>query len=56
MPPPFTVVVPMYKKLHDYRFFQQVKADGMTVFWNDEIDLDPDYLYEHGVTLPTGLD
>ncbi len=40
---------PMYKKLNDYSFFKQVKADGMTVYWNDDIDIDPDYLYENGV-------
>lgn len=42
---------PMYKELNDYNFFKQVKADGMTVYWNDDIDIDPDYLYEKGVKL-----
>lgn len=42
---------PMYKKLNDYSFFKQVKADGMTVYWSDDIDIDPDYLYDHGVKL-----
>jgi hypothetical protein len=41
----------MYKKLNDYNFLKQVKADGMTVYWNDDIDIDPDYLYENGVKL-----
>ena len=36
----------MYKKLNDYSFLKQVKADGMTVYWNDDIDIDPDYLHE----------
>ncbi len=47
---------PMYKELNDYNFFKQVKADGMTVYWNDDIDIDPDYLYENGVKLLEELD
>jgi hypothetical protein len=47
---------PMYKELNDYHFFKQVKADGMTVYWNDDIDIDPDYLYENGVKLLEELD
>jgi len=39
----------MHKKLNDYSSFKQVKADGMTVYWNDDIDIDPDYLYENDV-------
>jgi len=39
----------MYKKLNDYSFFKQVKADGMTVYWNNDIDIDLDYLCESGV-------
>jgi hypothetical protein len=23
----------------------------MTIYWNDDIDIDPDYLYENGVKL-----
>lgn len=38
-----------YSKLQDYNFFKQVKADGMTVYWDDEIDIDPDYLYENSI-------
>lgn len=47
---------PMYKELNDYNFFKRVKADGMTVYWNDDIDIDPDYLYENGVKLFEELD
>jgi len=47
---------PMYKKLNDYAFFKQVKADGMTVYWNNDIDIDPDYLYENGVKVFEKLD
>jgi len=40
---------PMYKKLNDYHSFKRVKADEMTVYWKDDRDIDPDYLYENGV-------
>jgi len=41
--------LPMYSKLKNKGFFSLAKADGMCVFWNDEIDLCPDMLYEQGV-------
>jgi len=37
---------PMYKKLKNKLFFDTAKADGMCVFWDDEIDICPDILYE----------
>ena len=40
---------PMYKELNDFNFLKRGKEDGMTVYWNDDIDIDPDYLYENGV-------
>jgi len=37
---------PMYEKLRDKAFFSTAKADGMCVFWDDEVDICPDMLYE----------
>ena len=36
----------MYHKLRNKGFFSLAKADGMCVYWNDEIDLCPDMVYE----------
>ncbi|MCL2253486.1 MAG: hypothetical protein FWC09_03505 [Lachnospiraceae bacterium] len=41
----------MYKKLNNKGFFSLVKADGMCVYWNDEIDLCPDMIYEDSLPL-----
>jgi len=38
--------LPMYQELNNWSFFKTVKADGMCVFWNDDIDICPDILYE----------
>ena len=46
---------PMFSLLNDDSFFKQVKADGMTVFWNDDIDIDPDYLYEKGISVKKAI-
>ena len=40
---------PMYRPLKNKAFFSTAKADGMCVFWNDEIDLCPDMVYEDSV-------
>ena len=37
---------PMYQKLKNKTFFNTAKADGMCVYWNDEVDICPDILYE----------
>lgn len=37
--------LPMYKPLTDPALFARVQADGMCVFWNEEIDLCPDRAY-----------
>ena len=37
--------LPMYKPLEDRTLFAKAKADGMCVFWNDDIDLCPDRAY-----------
>jgi len=41
---------PLYKKLNDKYLFSLAKADGMCVFWNDEIDLCPDMVYEDSIS------
>ena len=40
---------PMYKKLYNKGYFAIAKADGMCVFWDDEVDICPDILYERSV-------
>ena len=40
---------PIYRQLKDKGFFSLAKADGMCVFWNDDIDICPDVLYEKSV-------
>jgi hypothetical protein len=39
---------PIYKPLENKRLFNDVKADGMTISWNDDIDMCPDELYING--------
>jgi hypothetical protein len=41
--------LPMYQKLKNKGFFSLAKADGMCVYWNDEIDLCPDMVYEDSI-------
>lgn len=36
---------PIYKSLKDESICSKVKVDNGIVFWNNEIDLDPDRLY-----------
>ena len=46
----------VYSSLHDMSFFRQAQALYGTVRWSDEIDIAPEYLYEHGkdITSQTG--
>jgi len=37
---------PLYKDLNNSSFFKTVKADGSCVYWNDDVDLCPDMVYE----------
>lgn len=37
--------LPLYQPLRNIAFFQTAKADGMCVYWNDDIDLCPDMVY-----------
>ena len=40
---------PIYQRLKNKGFFSLAKADGMCVFWNEDIDLCPDMVYEKSV-------
>ena len=42
---------PVYENLSDESFCRNVKVVAGTVTWNDEIDFDPDRLYEESQTL-----
>lgn len=37
--------LPLYKPLEDPALFARAHADGMCVYWNDDIDLCPDRAY-----------
>lgn len=39
----------VFKPLEDMNFFLKAYADGMTVVWNDEVDIAPEILYEGSV-------
>jgi hypothetical protein len=41
--------LPSYAKLKNDEFFKQAKVEKKTVYWDDEIYIDPDYLYENGI-------
>ena len=43
----------IYQKLKNKGLFSLAKADGMCVYWNDEIDLCPDMVYED--SMPYGI-
>lgn len=36
---------PLYQLLKNKSFFKLAKADGMCIYWDDEIDLCPDMVY-----------
>ena len=40
----------VYSPLLNMSFFQQARALYGTVRWNEDIDIAPEYLYEHGKT------
>ena len=41
---------PVFKALEDESLFQNIELDGWTVTWNEgNIDIAPEYLYEHSV-------
>ena len=37
-----------FQPLHDKNFFAQAHIFADTVAWNEDIDIAPEYLYEHG--------
>lgn len=39
---------PIYTSLRDINFFRKAQALYGTVRWNEDIDIAPEYLYEHG--------
>lgn len=43
----------IYEPLYNYGLFSTAKADGMTVYWNDDLDICPDTLYEESVPMKT---
>ncbi|MBQ8050387.1 MAG: DUF2442 domain-containing protein [Bacteroidaceae bacterium] len=43
---------PMYEYIRDHAAFKDFRLDGWTVSWNNgQVDVAPEYLYEHGKTL-----
>lgn len=36
----------IFRRLRDYGFFQCVRVSFDTIAWGDEIDLDPEFVYE----------
>ncbi len=39
------LALPLYAPLKDAGLFNRAQADGMCVFWNEDIDLCPDMVY-----------
>lgn len=37
--------LPLYQPLKNKGFFNLAQADGMCIFWNEDIDLCPDMVY-----------
>ena len=44
---------PLYEKLRNRAFFSTAKADGMCVYWNDDIDICPDMTYAESQPVDT---
>lgn len=43
---------PIFEPLNNLSVFRNIALDGWTVTWQDgTIDIAPEYLYEHGVTV-----
>ena len=41
----------VFKALKDKELFRLVHAEHGAAVWNDNIDIAPEYLYEHGITV-----
>ena len=37
--------MPLYQQLKDPSFFAAAKADGMCIYWDDDVDICPDRVY-----------
>lgn len=37
--------LPLYQPLNNKGLFSLAKADGMCIYWNDDIDICPDMIY-----------
>lgn len=42
---------PVFKPLSNKGLFKSARTDGCTVVWNDEIDIDPESLYNEGISI-----
>lgn len=42
---------PVFKPLNNKGLFKSAHTDGCTVVWNDEIDIDPESLYNEGISV-----
>ena len=38
---------PLFEPLKNVRLFMQAHTDGVAVLWNEELDIAPEYLYDH---------
>lgn len=43
--------LPIYEALKSPSLFCHAETDGCGVVWNDDIDIDPTYLYRHGADM-----
>ena len=41
----------IFKPLKNIVFFNTVHTDGCTVVWNEKIDIDPECLYNEGISV-----
>lgn len=39
----------IYQALNNVSLFVQAESDGCGVIWNDDLDIDPVFLYEHSI-------
>lgn len=46
--------MPIFQALSDVGFFMQAHVSGDSVAWTDELDIAPEYLYEHSDCLTHG--
>lgn len=39
--------LPLYQPLNSKGFFNLAKADGMCIYWNEDVDICPDMVYSN---------